>query len=344
MRSHEDTVHRMLHFCTYFDHRYFSRGLALYFSLTRYASPCTLYVLCLDDRTYSRLRDLQLPGIHGIRLMDFELDQPDLLTVKQQRDPVDYYLTCTPCLPLYILKHFPSIDVITYVDSDLYFFANPRSLFTELGDNSILIIPHRFEENRVLREALQGTYNVGLIVFRNDAISMECLEWWKQKCLEWCAFRIEDLKYGDQKYLDDWPERFPGVVVSQNKGAGLAPWNVTGAQLRVQEGALFVDSDPLVFYHFSRVGILSKHFFTHTFMPTGVLKKFVYAPYVRELKRAWSSSWFSPQGYGPLSDLFRKILAERTLVASGPFVITIDGPRMLTRFRRAIRVFSFGSN
>jgi hypothetical protein len=50
------------------------------------------------------------------------------------------------------------------------------------------------------------------------------------------------MKKIDQKYLDDWTERFEGIYVSENMGEGVAPWNIQQWQ---QENKL-----KIVFYHF----------------------------------------------------------------------------------------------
>ena len=53
-------------------------------------------------------------------------------------------------------------------------------------------------------------------------------KWWEGKCIEWCFAKLEDGKFGDQKYLDDWPIRFENSVHAlTNKELMLAPWNAT---------------------------------------------------------------------------------------------------------------------
>ena len=135
------------HFCTYFDSNYLVRGLALYRSLTRYATPFRLYVLCMDEIAFDSLMRLNLPEVRPIHLADFERGDALLAEAKLSRSVIEYYFTCTPSLLLYLLKRFREIDLITYLDADLYFFGDPAPIYGELGANSILIIGHRFPEH-----------------------------------------------------------------------------------------------------------------------------------------------------------------------------------------------------
>ena len=42
-------------------------------------------------------------------------------------------------------------DELAYLDSDLFFFDDPKIVFEEIGGRSIAIVPHRFSrENRYL--------------------------------------------------------------------------------------------------------------------------------------------------------------------------------------------------
>ncbi len=93
----------MRYFCTYFDSNYLDRGLALYNSLMRHAGRFRLWVLCFDDAAFDTLRSLALPGLEPIALAEFEKGDDALLAAKTNRSRFEYYFTCTPSLPLYLL-------------------------------------------------------------------------------------------------------------------------------------------------------------------------------------------------------------------------------------------------
>jgi len=279
----------MYYFCTYFDRHYIDKGLALYHSLVRHCSPLQLWVLCMDDVTYHILSEMQLPQVHLIALTEFERDDRLLQQAKLNRSLIEYYFTCTPSLPIYVLDHVPEVDVITYLDADLYFFSSIELIYQELGNKSVLIIGHRFPPALNDLEIF-GIYNVGLLSFRRDVNGLTCLHWWRDRCLEWCYDRVEDGRFADQKYLDDWPERFAGVAVSHHKGAGLAPWNVANYNYSSRSDGFFVDEQSLVVYHFHGLKQVNRWLYDaniiayNTRLPEAV-KKNLYYPYIMELKR-----------------------------------------------------------
>lgn len=280
----------MRYFCTYFDQHYLPYGLSLCRSLRAHNSPFRLWVLCLDEACQAALTRLAWPEVTPIPLSALEQFDPDLLAVKPTRSRIEYYFTTTPSLPLFILDQDPAIDLITYLDADLYFFADPAPLYAELGSGSVAIIAHRFARRLRHLEA-HGIYNVGWLSFRRDARGMACLRWWRERCLEWCYDRAEAGRFADQKYLDDWPTRFPGVVVLEHQGANLGPWNLDQYRLKVENGQVWVDDQPLLFFHFHGLKPMSGRMFdTHlrSFKArlSPILRQHVYQPYLRILTEA----------------------------------------------------------
>jgi len=274
----------MYYFCTYFDQNYLPRGLALYRSLREHCPEFKLWVLCLDAETYTVLSQRNLPDMHLITLEEFERDDTELLQAKQNRSVAEYYFTCTPSLPLFILNNVTEVDAITYLDADLYFFSDPKPIFEEIGDNSIAVIEHRFPS--CLRDlASSGIFNVAWLYFKRDKEGFSCLALWRDQCNQWCYDRIEDGKFADQKYLDAWPTLFNNLIVLQHKGANLAPWNIENYNITSRNGSIWVDDQPLIFYHFHGIKhVLSKLYDSglsaYRARLTSTLLNNVYLPYL----------------------------------------------------------------
>ena len=274
-------------FCTYFDSNYLVKGLALYRSLVRHAGDFRLYVLCFDDQTYETLQQLALPQLIPIALADFEAADPDLLAAKANRSRIEYYFTCTPSLALYVLRQHPEVDAISYLDADLFFFGEPSAIEREFERGSVLMIGHRFPP-QLAHLAQRGHYNVGYLSFRRDAPGLACLNWWRERCLEWCYDRLEGDRYADQKYLDDWPVLFPGVVSLQYAGAGVGPWNVANYRFDSGKTGFLVDGQALVLFHFHGWRCRTAWLYDPGLAKYGVhadpvLKYGIYGAYQREL-------------------------------------------------------------
>ena len=238
-------------FCTLFDRNYVSRGLVLHRSLARVCDSFRLWAFCMDEESEHVLRRLKPPQLEIVSLAELEDRDPELLSTKRDRTQVEYCWTATPSICLRTFELDSDATAVTYLDADLMFFSSPQALFDELGDDATLIVPHRYAPEHRHKEPTSGTYNVEWLTFRRDADGLAALQWWHDRCIEWCYFRWEDGKLGDQKYLEQFPILFRRVHALEHPGGGLAPWNVTAHELTEgHDGAPHVDGLPLVFYHY----------------------------------------------------------------------------------------------
>lgn len=272
-------------FCTLFDSNYLTRALVMYHSLEETGEDFRLYAVCFDDLAYQVLLKCNLPKLVAIPLDEFE--SAELRAVKGQRTAGEYCWTCTPYVIRYVLDtyHLPEV---TYLDADLCFYEKPSLLLREFEQSgaSVLITSHRYTP-RYDQSATSGIYCVQFMTFKADARGLTVLQWWQDRCLEWCYNRVEDGKFGDQKYLDDWLQRFAGVHALQHIGGGVAPWNVQQYQVSNRLGKLYVNEHPLVFYHFHGY----KHYIDNTLDLGGYqlarpVTDLIYRPYVQALASA----------------------------------------------------------
>lgn len=273
-------------FCTYFDKNYFTRGQALYRSLKENCPEFCLWVLCMDTETHAFLSQMALPEIRLIRLDDFENGDVELINAKNNRSKIEYYFTCTPSLPLFVLNNNPQVDLITYIDADLYFFSDPTPIYQEINGASIAIIAHRFSPS-IQELAINGIYNVGWLTFRRDEEGFKCLKKWRDCCNENCSDKIKGANFADQKYLDNWPAQFKNLVVLQNKGANLAYWNIDNYNISTRDDLVWVDDQPLIFFHFQGLkqlvpGLYDTGFYRKVRV-TKIISNYIFRPYIKIL-------------------------------------------------------------
>ena len=235
-------------YCTYFDHNYLPRALLMLQSLRSVDPETPIFVLALSDLCETVLRRIALAGVTIIPLPSLEAAFEELPRLKSERKGVDYFFTLTPFLPLHVFDTTEA-QIATYIDADLYFYADPRPMRDSLGTASIAITPHRFSPDHEA-DAQYGRFNVGWVTFQRDREGLACLGHYRDECVAWCHDRVEDGRYADQGYLDEWPDRYASLAIIEHKGVNLALWNVDNYTLEERDGQIFVDGDPLIFYHF----------------------------------------------------------------------------------------------
>ncbi|MBS0286839.1 MAG: glycosyl transferase [Proteobacteria bacterium] len=274
-----------MNYCTLFNSQYLSRGLALYYSLVACAKDFHLTIFAFDDAAFDILTRLELSRATIISLKEFE--SQELLAVKPSRTIAEYCWTCTSSVILYCLEKLKFKEVC-YLDADLYFWQDPIVLIQEAKAHSILITEHRYTK-QYDNVDLSGKYCVQFMYFKNDQYGLEALYWWKAACLKWCYNRVEEGKFGDQKYLDDWLERFEKVKVLAHLGGGVAPWNVQQYDIEPenkivkcverQSGHPF----DLVFYHFHGVKFINEYIDLGGYKLSNQVKNVIYKPYIKAL-------------------------------------------------------------
>ncbi|HEY9821411.1 MAG TPA: glycosyl transferase [Candidatus Sericytochromatia bacterium] len=260
----------------------------MYRSLLRHGGDFHLWIICFDDLASELLDKLNLEKVTLSTLSQFE--DEELLRIKPQRTRQEYCWTCTPSTALYVLNTEPHVDAITYLDADLMFFSSPEPIFTEAGNASILLTEHRYLAE-LDQSTISGIYNVQFMRFRRNSEGLQALNWWRDRCLEWCFARVEDNKFGDQKYLDDWPERFTGVHILQHLGGGVAPWNSGQYSFKKIEHKVYVENQIFIFYHFHALKLYPFNIgYCCEFYPiTMNVRNWIYQTYFNEIGRAYQT-------------------------------------------------------
>jgi len=283
----------MLNFCTLFDRNYFYKGLTMYNSLI---ANCTedfnLWILCMDDMTYDLLEKMNLPNIKLITLSEFE--SPELLKIKTERSVAEYSWTCASNFIWFLSQKYQKLKTLIYLDADLYFFNDPKILIEELGDKDVMITEHRYTK-KYDQTITSGKYCVQFMIFKNNPNGLMVLDWWRRACLDWCFARIDNGRFGDQKYLDDWMTRFNCIYELQHLGGGVAPWNVQQYVFSKTKNSKIIGKEissnrkfPLIFYHFHDFHLISKnkYYACGSYFLTKNVKNLIYRQYFKNLQNS----------------------------------------------------------
>jgi hypothetical protein len=260
-------------FVTLFDEKFVTQGLCLYKSLIRTMNSFTLWVICLDETTFSILEKMKLDKIHLIKLSDVENNE--LKKIKEERTKAEYCWTLTPFVPKFVFDADNSVGNVTYLDADMWFIKSPSAILEQFYKSKadVLITRHDYSK-RYDQERLAGKYCVQFLGYKKEG-GEELRERLERQCLEWCFARFEDGKFGDQKYIEDWPKIMPYKVFEvEKKGLFVGPWNAKNCNLY-----------DCVAYHFHGLRILDlKRVFTGGYDVGRNVYNKIYKPYLKEIE------------------------------------------------------------
>ncbi|MEN1934202.1 glycosyl transferase [Paenibacillus sp. 102] len=264
------------------------QGLTCYYSLESHGTNFTVWICCMDNLTYQILTNLKLK--HAILIHVKDIENQELLSIKNERSLQEYCWTLKAPLCLHILNYYSEVDHIIYCDADMFFFTKPNIILDEWWRYSVFLCPQR---GTIELENVHGMYQAGLIGFKNDQNSKEILTWWKDKCLEYCkdVYDAEMNRWGDQKYLNHIPDLFSNIKIMTHKGINSAPWNLilnNHSSITKTENRIFIDQDELIAFHFGSMEILNTNEFDlwkqgHVEIDQSILE-YIYIPYIEKIK------------------------------------------------------------
>ena len=122
-----------------------------------------------------------------------------------------------------------------------------------------------------------------------------CSEWAKN-CIEWCFQRLEKGNMRS-KIFKLWPDKYNNLKILNHKGANLAVWNVKNYSIKMKEDKIFIDDQPLIFYHFAGLKQFSKSMFktnlgTYFVTLDGILRENIYAIHQKNTRFSISNGCF----------------------------------------------------
>ena len=279
-----------MNFCTLFDSNYASKGIALYLSLEQQTEDFVLYVMGMDRKCQEVLNSIGFKHM-VVECID-DVNSPELAEAKTNRSRAEFCWTCGSFFTDFFLDKYNLPD-ITYLDSDLMFFNSPKIVFDEFEhiNASVGLAPH------FTKYPLFGKYCVQYVYFKNDEDGRNCLRWWRDECLKWCYSRVEDGKYGDQKYLDFFADRYQNVYETENRGVGIAYWNMYYCGFKDGFTIYRGKKWPSVFFHYSGInvqvdnGVMS---FRHTMYLTDNIRRTFIEPYAELMKKVFTEYLNNP--------------------------------------------------
>ncbi len=235
-----------------FDKNYIIKALALYESALLFVPNPKFWFLCMDKEALEMVACLKLNGVEAREVSD--IGDLELLAVRDTRSIGEFAMSSKAAWLRYILNNgnLSEEDMLIFIDADILFYSSAESVIEKCRSNgSITITHHKFSKDKEPNGEIAGQYNSGLIFFRPDLTSRTCIEEWRKQCIDWCYLYLDNGRHGDQRYLNDWPQKYPSVYILPDKGVNVGTWSIKRFDISLDKTSHFqIDEDPLVCYHF----------------------------------------------------------------------------------------------
>jgi hypothetical protein len=221
--------------------------------------PSAQMVLALSDRRDPALDYSDFDLI--LTPEDLGIDVPNLEAWLFEHTVVELCTAVKPFAFRYIYKTLGAKTVV-YMDPDTVLFSPMRELEETLRQNPIVLTPHVSKPASDLDDLLDGemlgclrhgVFNLGFLALRFEGEGPDFLQWWLDRCRDFCFDDNQRGLFTDQKWIDLAPCFFETLAVLRVPSYNVATWNLYYRQVeRNSNGELTVNKAfPLRFFHFS---------------------------------------------------------------------------------------------
>jgi FkbM family methyltransferase len=163
------------------------------------------------------------------------------------------------------------LDSIIYIDPDVRVYSRFDVLQAVLAtDYSMVLTPHITNpvedgKNPNDHHMLQaGVFNLGFAAINRCDEARRFVEWWARRLETQACSDVARNLFTDQRWCDLAPCFLDRLHVLKRPGYNVAYWNLTEREITRENGAWYINGEPLVFFHFSGISVaqesvVSKH-------------------------------------------------------------------------------------
>ncbi|MCC2596133.1 hypothetical protein LKR43_07255 [Pusillimonas sp. MFBS29] len=283
----------MKYFFTSINNAYIPKAITLAESLRRVYGEeahvtCMLSDAVREDIDYSAFDEI-------LTIEDLDLPVPSLEAWIFKHSVVEL---CTAVKPWAFKKIFQrhNAETVLYMDPDTVAYSPLDEIYETLPQQPVILTPHvsvpaQDEDDLLDGEMLgclrHGVFNLGFLALANHGEGISFLDWWAQRCLDWCYDDGPKGLFTDQRWVDLAPCFFPTLHVLRHPGYNMATWNLYYRTLsRAADGTINVNGNlPLRFFHFSGFDLGTHELMLRKHAPDDALLHEMSDWYVNEQKR-----------------------------------------------------------
>lgn len=279
----------VLNFVTFFDSRFLIQGTVAVASFLRQNENASGVIYCTNTFTAEILKERFGDLRTNIRnLSEVPSIEEARERMSHERNPIEVLLALKPLLILETLKGLPKDALLAYFDADLFFYQSLDTTIRDLKDANILLTRHLFPSQLSI-SVKYGIVNAGFLLVRNTIEATAIVSDWAKKCRAWCFLRLEEEKYADQLYLNDYLS-LPRVKSVSDPGInnGVYYFQQKRKITKASE-TVYIESKKLICFHFHGIRITRYSIFSgfnRYSLPKRAIRVwfYVYRNYIREIK------------------------------------------------------------